>query len=65
MPKSETLKLALVGLCNALPELKVALLASNEGLPIANAITNGSDPNRVAAMAAAASPLEEAELLRV
>ena len=33
------------------------LLASNEGLPIAHSLTNGADPNRVAAMAAAASTL--------
>jgi predicted regulator of Ras-like GTPase activity (Roadblock/LC7/MglB family) len=33
------------------------LLASNEGLPIAHSLSNGSDPNRVAAMAAAASSL--------
>ena len=33
------------------------LLASNEGLPIAHSFSNGADPNRVAAMAAAASSL--------
>ena len=33
------------------------LLASNEGLPIAHSLSNGADPNRVAAMAAAASSL--------
>ena len=32
------------------------LLASNEGLPIAHSISNGADPNRVAAMAAASNP---------
>ena len=57
MAKGEALKAALEGLRNAIPELKGVLLASNEGLPIAHALTNGSDPNRVAAMAAAASSL--------
>src|SRR5207237_1060435 len=38
-------------------DLKGVLLASNEGLPIAHSLSNGSDPNRVAAMAAAASGL--------
>ena len=51
MAKGEALKNALEGLRNAIPELKGVLLASNEGLPIAHALTNGSDPNRVAAMA--------------
>ena len=57
MAKGETLKAALEGLRNAIPELKGVLLASNEGLPIAHALTNGTDPNRLAAMAAAASTL--------
>jgi predicted regulator of Ras-like GTPase activity (Roadblock/LC7/MglB family) len=57
MAKAEALKTALEGLRGAVPELTGVLLASNEGLPIAHAITNGSDPNRVAAMAAAASNL--------
>jgi predicted regulator of Ras-like GTPase activity (Roadblock/LC7/MglB family) len=57
MAKGEALKIALEGLRNAIPELKGVLLASNEGLPIAHALTNGADPNRVAAMAAAASSL--------
>lgn len=57
MAKGEALKAALEGLRNAIPELKGVLLASNEGLPIAHALTNGSDPNRLAAMAAAASSL--------
>ena len=57
MAKGEALKAALEGLRNAIPELKGVLLASNEGLPIAHSLTNGADPNRVAAMAAAASSL--------
>src|SRR6266404_9205971 len=57
MAKGEALKAALEGLRNSIPELKGVLLASNEGLPIAHALTNGADPNRLAAMAAAASGL--------
>ena len=57
MAKGEALKTALENLRNAIPELKGVLLASNEGLPIAHALTNGADPNRVAALAAAASSL--------
>ena len=57
MAKGEALKAALEGLRNSIPELKGVLLASNEGLPIAHALTNGSDPNRITAMAAAASGL--------
>ena len=54
MAKGETLKATLEELRNSIPELKGVLLASNEGLPIAHALTNGTDPNRLAAMAAAA-----------
>lgn len=57
MAKGEALKATLEGLRNSIPELKGVLLASNEGLPIAHALTNGADPNRIAAMAAAASGL--------
>ena len=39
------------------PELRGVLLASSEGLPVAHSLSNGSDPNRIAAMAAAASSL--------
>jgi NADH-quinone oxidoreductase subunit N len=39
------------------PELKGVLLASSEGLPVAHSLSNGTDPNRVAAMAAAATNL--------
>jgi uncharacterized protein len=57
MAKAEALKIALESLRGAIPELQGVLLASHEGLPIAHALTNGADPTRVAAMAAAASNL--------
>jgi uncharacterized protein len=57
MAKVEALKNQIEALRNAIPELKGVLLASNEGLPIAHSLSNGSDPNRVAAMAAAATSL--------
>ena len=57
MAKVEALKSQIESLRNAIPELKGVLLASNEGLPIAHSLSNGADPNRVAAMAAAASSL--------
>src|SRR4029077_7824516 len=57
MAKVEALKNHLEALRNAIPELKGVLLASSEGLPIAHSLSNGADPNRVAAMAAAASTL--------
>src|SRR4051794_30432867 len=57
MAKHEILKTHIEALRDAIPELKGVLLASTEGLPIAHSLSNGSDPNRVAAMAAAASSL--------
>ncbi len=57
MAKGEALKGHIEALRNSIPELKGVLLASNEGLPIAHSLSNGSDPNRIAAMAAAASSL--------
>jgi predicted regulator of Ras-like GTPase activity (Roadblock/LC7/MglB family) len=57
MAKVEALKSQLEALQQAVPELKGVLLASNEGLPIAHSLTNGTDPNRMAAMATAASSL--------
>jgi uncharacterized protein len=57
MAKVEALKNHLEALRSAIPELKGVLLASTEGLPIAHSLTNGADPNRVAAMAAAATTL--------
>src|ERR1700676_4171343 len=57
MAKVEALKNQLEALRNAIPELKGVLLASNEGLPIAHSLSNGADPNRVAAMVSAAPTL--------
>src|SRR5574338_97873 len=57
MSKHEALKNHIETLRNAIPDLKGVLLASVEGLPIAHSLSNGADPNRVAAMAAAASSL--------
>jgi uncharacterized protein len=57
MAKGEALKSQIESLRSAIPELKGVLLASNDGLPIAHSLSNGGDPNRVAAMAAAASNL--------
>lgn len=57
MAKGEALKARLEELRNAIPELKGVLLASNEGLPVAHLLSNGADPNRVSAMAAAATSL--------
>jgi predicted regulator of Ras-like GTPase activity (Roadblock/LC7/MglB family) len=57
MAKHDSLKNHIEALRGAIPELKGVLLASNEGLPIAHSISNGADPNRLAAMAAAASSL--------
>jgi predicted regulator of Ras-like GTPase activity (Roadblock/LC7/MglB family) len=57
MAKGDALKGHIEALRSAIPELKGVLLASNEGLPIAHSFSNGQDPNRVAAMAAAASSL--------
>jgi predicted regulator of Ras-like GTPase activity (Roadblock/LC7/MglB family) len=57
MAKHEALKNSIEVLRKALPELKGVLLASSEGLPIAHSISNGADPNGVAALATAASNL--------
>ena len=57
VPKGEALKAALQALRTAIPELKGVLLATNEGLPIAHTLTNGLDPDRIAAMSAASSTL--------
>ena len=57
MVKHEALKNHLETLRNSIPELRGVLLASTEGLPVAHSLSNGTDPNRVAAMAAAASNL--------
>jgi hypothetical protein len=57
MSKHEALKGHIEALRDAIPELKGVLLASTEGLPIAHSLSNGVEPNRVAAMAAAAYSL--------
>jgi len=57
MAKVEVLKNQLEALKSAIPDLKGVLLASNEGLPIAHSFSNGTDPGRVAALAAAVSTL--------
>src|ERR1700682_3949214 len=57
MAKHETLKTHLETLRNTIPELSGVLLASREELPAAHSPSNGADPNRIAAMAAAASGL--------
>jgi len=57
MVKHEALKNHLETLRNSIPELRGVLLASTEGLPVAHSLSNGTDPNRVAAMAAAATSL--------
>ena len=57
MGKVEAFQRSVDGLRTAIPELRGVLLASTEGLPIAHSLANGSDANRVAAMAAAASSL--------
>jgi predicted regulator of Ras-like GTPase activity (Roadblock/LC7/MglB family) len=55
MAKQEELKKHMQALRNAVPELNGLLLASNEGAPIAHSLSNGTDPNNLAATAAAAS----------
>ncbi|MGI8742089.1 MAG: roadblock/LC7 domain-containing protein [Bryobacteraceae bacterium] len=57
MVKHDVVKNHLETLRNSIPELRGVLLASNEGLPVAHSLSNGGDPNRIAAMAAAASSL--------
>ncbi len=57
MGKHEALKSHLDSLREAVPELRGVLVASAEGLPVAHSMSNGTDPNRLAAMAAAASSL--------
>lgn len=57
MAKIEELQKSLDALRSSIPELRGVLLASTEGLPIAHSLSNGTDPARMAAMAAAASSL--------
>jgi predicted regulator of Ras-like GTPase activity (Roadblock/LC7/MglB family) len=57
MSKQEVLKNHIQSLLDAIPDLTGVLLTSTEGLPIAHSLANGTDPGRVAAMAAAALSL--------
>ena len=52
--KSERLNSILVNLRSSLPELRGALVATADGLPIAQSFSDNTDANRVAAMAATA-----------
>ncbi len=52
--KQERLNAVLTSLRSAMPELRGALVATVDGLPIAQAMGEGTDANRVAAMAATA-----------
>lgn len=52
--KQERLNVALNTLRSSMPELRGALVATVDGLPIAQAMGEGTDANRVAAMAATA-----------
>ncbi|MCL6525434.1 MAG: roadblock/LC7 domain-containing protein [Thermaceae bacterium] len=54
MSKQETLYQAINQLRASIPELRGAIVASSDGLAIAHSLSNGEDPNRVAAMAATA-----------
>ena len=55
MAKHQELTQHLQELRQAIPELSDLLLASSEGSPIAHSLSNGTDPNSVASMAAASS----------
>lgn len=57
MAKVDALQRCIDALRAEIPELRGVLLASVEGLPIAHSLSGGAEPNRVAAMAAAASSL--------
>lgn len=57
MAKYEELQREVDNLRAAIPELKGVVVASNEGLAIAQSLSNGVDAARVAAMAAAAASL--------
>jgi hypothetical protein len=54
MEKQDAIQQAIDRLFTAIPQLDGVLLASTDGLPIAHSFSTGGDPNRVAAMAAAA-----------
>ena len=52
--KPERLNAILVNLRSSLPELRGAMVATSDGLPIAQSFSDNTDANRVAAMAATA-----------
>ncbi len=52
--KQEALQQTLTALRSAIPEVRGVLVASTDGLPIAQNLSGTEDPNRVAAMAATA-----------
>lgn len=54
LSKQDRLNATLTSLRSSMPELRGALIATVDGLPIAQAMGDGTDPNRVAAMAATA-----------
>ena len=54
LSKPERLKSILTNLRSSLPEVRGALIATTDGLPIAQVFTDNTDANRVAAMAATA-----------
>lgn len=54
LSKPERLKSILQNLRISLPELRGAMVATTDGLPIAQAFSDNTDANRVAAMAATA-----------
>ena len=54
MSKPERLKSILQTLRSSLPELRGAMVATSDGLPIAQSFSDNTDANRVAAMAATA-----------
>jgi predicted regulator of Ras-like GTPase activity (Roadblock/LC7/MglB family) len=54
LSKQDRLNATLSTLRTAMPELRGVLVATVDGLPIAQAMSDGTDANRVAAMAATA-----------
>ncbi|MPY66569.1 hypothetical protein F8S09_07650 [Deinococcus sp. SDU3-2] len=54
LSKQDRLNASLTNLRTSMPELRGALIATVDGLPIAQAMSDGTDANRVAAMAATA-----------
>jgi uncharacterized protein len=52
--KQEALQQTLTALRAAIPEVRGVLVASTDGLPMAQNLSGSEDPNRVAAMAATA-----------